>query len=80
MKYTTTELIKILKRFPDDTPISNDLCFIWDYPEEIKFTRDFEENPILVSQANATSLGLFEGSWDNPEMESKAVEFQKINK
>ena len=79
VKYTTGELIKMLKSFPEDTPISNDLCMIWDYPEEIRNTKDFKDNPIIYSQEKATCLGLFEGDWKQPGMTHKAEEFQKKN-
>ena len=79
VKYTTGELIKVLKSFPEDTPISNDLCMIWDYPEEIRNTKDFKDNPIIYSQEKATCLWLFEGDWKQPGMTHKAEEFQKKN-
>ena len=76
-KYTTNELIKVLKKFPKDTPIKNDLCMIWDFPDEIRSTESFKENPISYSQENATNLGLFEGDWKYDGMIVKAEEFQK---
>ena len=76
-KYTTGKLIKILEKFPNNTPISNDLCMIWEFPDEIKNTKDFKNNPIIHSQENATRLALFEGDWKQPGMTHKAEEFKQ---
>ena len=76
-KYTTTELIKVLEKFPKNTPISNDLCMIWDFPDEIKNSKSFKNNPIVYSQKNATGLGLFEGDWKQEGMTRKAEAFKK---
>ena len=35
MKYTTTSLIEILKKFPKDLPIETQLAFMWNYPDEL---------------------------------------------
>lgn len=75
-KYTTGELIKVLEKFPKDTPISNDLCMIWDFPDEVRNTLEFKENPINYSQEKATRLGLFEGDWEQENTTIKAEEFK----
>jgi hypothetical protein len=76
-KYTTGKLIEVLENFPKDTPIQNNLCLIWDFPDEIRNTTGFKENPIIYSQENATILGLFEGDWKQEGMDIKAEEFRK---
>lgn len=76
-KYTIGELITVLENFPKDAPITNDLCLIWVFPDEIRTSDLFKENPIVYSQKNATNLGLFEGDWKQEGMDSKWGIFKK---
>lgn len=66
MKYTTTSLIEILKKFPENTPIETELAFMWEYPEELKEIRNSysEEYFRELTMQKATSLCIFEGSWE----------------
>ena len=65
-KFTTTSLIETLKKFPEDTPIETELAFMWHYPEELKEIRNgySEEYFRELTMMKATSLCIFEGSWE----------------
>ena len=66
MIFTTSSLINFLKQFPKDLPISNELATVWEYPDELKKNMNnmsADEFKKLTIK-NATSLNIFEGSWE----------------
>jgi len=66
MKYTTTSLIEILKKFPENTPIDTELAFMWEFPEELNEIRNgySEEYFRELTMQKVTRLCIFEGSWE----------------
>ncbi|MBQ2651917.1 MAG: hypothetical protein IJF83_00020 [Methanobrevibacter sp.] len=66
MKYTVSEFIELLNKFPEDLPIETDLSLMWNYPEELKSKKDSmaDEEFVRYTQENATDLCIFEGSWE----------------
>lgn len=67
MKYTTTDLISVLSKFPPGTEIDTEISLMWDYPLELKHLDDTmtREEFIELTRSKATRLCLFEGSWDD---------------
>lgn len=65
-KYTTTSLIKELKKFPEDTPIETDLAFIFNYNDMWNFFKDemSDDEFLDFSKSKATDVAIFEGSWE----------------
>ena len=66
-KYTTTSLIKELKKFPEDTPIETDLAFIFNYNNIWCdcFKNEMSDNEFLdFCKMTATDIAIFEGSWE----------------
>lgn len=58
-KYTVKQLIKILSKFPEDCPITNNLCIIWDDDTIPSLDVCPEgESIIAASQRNAKSVTL----------------------
>ena len=83
MKYTTTSLIKMLKKFPVDLPIETELSMMWNYPdhvkEHIKYMSDEDFKEYTMNQA--TDLCIFEGSWEKgniSDVDGKFKKYQKI--
>ena len=65
-KYTVNDLIKELEKFPKNLPIETELAFMWNYPTELlEYFEDYDEDDfVLLTQANALDLCIFEGSWE----------------
>lgn len=65
-KYTTTSLIKELKKFPKDTPIKTDLAFIFNYNDMCDFFKnEMSDDEFLdFCKKTATDVAIFEGSWE----------------
>ena len=83
MKYTTTSLIEILKKFPKDLPIETQLAFMWNYPDELLDKQDKLSNDDFkeLTMKHATDLCIFEGSWEKgnvSDVDNKLKEYQKV--
>ncbi|MBQ6220131.1 MAG: hypothetical protein IJH63_10340 [Methanobrevibacter sp.] len=81
--YTTTSLIELLKQFPEDTPVNNELALMWNFPEELKKHYNKDMTPEEYSEyesltiANATDLCIFEGDWSKGTVTSDYTKYQK---
>jgi len=68
VKHTVSSLMNLLKEFPPDLPISNEISLIWFYPDELG--KICEENNCTLEEfetltrERSTDLCIFEGSWE----------------
>ena len=67
MRYTTTILIELLKKFPKDLEIDTELSFLFNYPKELDHLTDTmtRKEFIDLARRKATKLALLEGSWED---------------
>ena len=72
-KYTTTSLIKVLEKFPEDLPIETELAMVYNYDDDKiieetsgKTFKDEDEVYDIYSK-HATELAIFEGSWEEED-------------
>lgn len=67
MRYTTTILIELLKKFPKDLEIDTELSFLFNYPKELDHLTDTmtRKEFIDLARSKATKLCLLEGSWED---------------
>lgn len=65
-RFTTTELIEFLLKFPKDLPIETELACMWVYPDGLSDERNNMDREEFRKHTmnNATSLCIFEGSWE----------------
>lgn len=81
--YTTTSLIELLKQFPEDTPVNNELALMWNFPEELKEQSKPDMTPEEYSEyesltiTNATDLCIFEGDWSKGTVTADFAKYQK---
>ena len=81
VKYTVKELINVLKHFPFDLEIANDISFTWEYDNEAlgkcpspdTHKKEYEKY-CNDSMKYATTLYLLEGDWEKETVEA----FEKI--
>ena len=83
MNYTTSTLISLLEKFPQDLIISTELAFMWNYPDELLVEKDCMSDDEFkeLTIKNATGLCIFEGSWEKgnvSDVDGKFEEFQNI--
>ena len=70
-KYTTTNLIKELEKFPKDLPIDTELTCVYKYDDEKVLSEvsgvqfENEEEMFNVYKKYATRLAIFEGNWED---------------
>lgn len=67
-KHTVSSLMNLLKEFPPDLPICNEISLIWFYPDELGQIAE-ENNYTLeefesLTREYSTDLCIFEGSWE----------------
>lgn len=81
MKYTVKELIEVLKHFPQDLEIANNISLTWEYDNEAlgKCPSPDTHKKEYAKYCNdsmkyATSIYLLEGDWDKETVEA----FEKI--
>lgn len=66
-KYTTTSLIEELQKYPEDTPIKTELCFVYHYNDLCHFFREEDESDedfLTYCKSTAADIAIFEGSWE----------------
>ena len=75
VKHTVSSLMNLLKEFPPDLPVSNEISLIWFYPDELG--KICEENNYALEEFESltreysTDLCIFEGSWEKDDIVDK---------
>lgn len=81
MKYTVKELIKELKKFPEDLKIETELAMMWNYPDEMYDSQRINDlEYIETTQNHATDLCIFEGSWKKGNVSDVDGKFEECFK
>lgn len=79
-RFTTTELIEFLLKFPEDLQIETELSCMWNYPDELKDKmNDMSSDDFMeFTMNNATDLCIFEGSWEKGNVSNVDGKFEEF--
>ena len=79
-EHTVNSLINMLKEFPQDLPIANEISVIWFFPDEIREKEDeyTQEEFARLTRKYASDICIFEGSWANDTIVDQDKTMEKL--